>query len=110
MRSITIGDGVKTKTGKAFASILQNIHRGLTFGNGKLGILFWVTPFMVDTIKDVIKAEPKEKLSTAIHGSIESISWVITFPLALIMMHRLGGMKYAGMSKENVEKCRELIC
>lgn len=109
MRSMTLNDGAKTKTGKAFATLIQKFHRGLTFGNGKLGILFWVTPMLYETVKDVVNAEPREKLSTAAYGAIESVSWVFTFPLALTIMHHLTGMKYAGMGPEKVEQYRTLI-
>lgn len=101
--------GAKTKTGKLLATFLQKCHRGFTFGGGKMGVLFFVSPIIVDTILDVKKAENNEKLGTLAHGLVHAGSWVFTFPLALEIMHRFGGMQYAGMSKEAVEESRNLI-
>lgn len=101
--------GAKTGTGKAFATFLQKCHRGFTFGGGKMGVLFFVSPLLVETMLDVKKAEPNEKVGTAAHGLVHSVSWVFTFPLALSILHRFGGMQYAGMSKKSVEECRKLI-
>lgn len=101
--------GAKTKTGQAFSNFLQKCHRGFTFGGGKIGVLLFVSPLLVETMLDIKKAEPNEKLGTAAHGGVHAISWVFTFPLALSIMHRLAGVQYAGMSKEAVEECRKLI-
>lgn len=101
--------GAKTKTGRAFATFLQKCHRGFTFGGGKIGVLLFVSPLLVETMLDVKKAEPNEKLGTAAHGLVHSVSWVFTFPIALSILHRFGGMQYAGMSKKAVEESRRLI-
>ncbi len=99
----------KTKLGRAFATFLQKCHRGFTFGGGKGGVLLFVSPLLVETMLDVKKADPDQKIGTAAHGLVHSVSWVFTFPLALSLLHRIGGMQYAGMSKEAVEECRTLI-
>ncbi len=101
--------GAKTKTGRFFASVLQKCHRGFTFGGGKMNAIFFVSPLLVETMMDVKKAEPNEKLGTAAHGAIHAVSWVFTFPLALKVMHHIGGMQYAGMNKDDVAKYRKLI-
>lgn len=105
-----IAGGPRTKTGKIMATFLQKCHRGFTFGGGKMGVLFFVTPLLVETMLDVAKADKKEKAGTAAHGLVHSVSWVFTFPLALSLMHRFGGsLKYAGMSPEDVKTYREKI-
>lgn len=106
LRSMT---EAKTKTGKALATFLQKCHRGFTFGGGKLGVLLFVSPLLVETMLDVKKAEPKQKVGTAVHGVVESCSWVFTFPIALSIMHHLGGVQYAGMTPDEVKECRKLI-
>ena len=107
--SLKIGEGPKTATGKAFSNFVQKIHRGVTFGGGKLGIYIFIAPFLVTALKNTKKADPDQKVGTFANGLIESISWVFTFPLAIKTIYALGGMKYAGMSKEDVEKYRSLL-
>lgn len=106
--SMTIGEGVRTKTGRFMSKMLQKLHRGFTFGGGKLGVLVFISPIIVDTILDTHKADKKEKVGTAAHGLIEAVSWVFTFPLALKAVEALGGMRFAGMTPEQVAKRREI--
>ena len=61
---------------------------------------------LVETMLDVKKAEKDQKLGTGAHGVITAGTWVFTFPLALKLMHHIGGMQYAGMSKEAVEEVK----
>ena len=103
----SIMEGAKTKTGKFFAKAIQKIHRGFTFGGGKLGMWFFIAPSLVMMLKNVKKADKDQKIGTAAYGSIESISWVFTFPLSIAATYALGGMRFAGMSKENVKKFME---
>ena len=99
----SIGEA-NTKTGKAFATFLQKCHRGFTFGGGKMNLVFFVAPFLFESMRNVKKAEPDQKFSTAMHGLTHSVSWVFTFPIAVNVLYRLGGLRYAGMSKEAVEE------
>ena len=107
--SMTKGGGAKTATGRFMSKFLQKLHRGFTFGGGKLGVLMFVSPLLVETMLDTKKADKDQKVGTAIHGVVEACAWVFTFPLALKAMHSLAGVQYAGMGKDKVEKCRELI-
>ena len=109
MSEPAVNGTVKTKTGKAFATLLQKFHRGFTFGGGKMNAIFFVTPFLLDSILAVKEADPERKIGTAAHGLVHSVSWVFTFPLALSIVHRFGGMQYAGMSKEAVEEYRSKL-
>ena len=103
------GGGAKTATGRFMSKFLQKLHRGFTFGGGKLGVMLFVSPLLVETMVDTKKADRDQKVGTAAHGLVEAVSWVFTFPLALKIMHSLTGAQYAGMGKDKVEKCRELI-
>lgn len=109
LKSLHVGDGAKTATGRAMSQLIQKIHRGFTFGGGKLSIFFFIAPWLVMAMKNTKKADPDQKVGTAAYGLIESISWVFTFPLAIKTIYALGGMKYAGMSTDDVTKYRDLI-
>lgn len=101
--------GAPTATGRFMSKAMQMIHRGLTFGGGKLGVLIFIAPALVESAINVRKAENKQKVSTGISSFIEHISWVITFPLALKIMHSIGGIKYAGLKDTEVQKIRDII-
>ena len=101
-------EGAKTATGRFMSKAMQMFHRGLTFGGGKLGALLFIAPALVEVGTHVKKAEKDEKIGTAVSGVIESTSWVLTFPLALKMLHTLGGAQYAGMTKDQVKQVRQL--
>lgn len=104
----SLGDGAKTKLGKALSRFVQKCHRGFTFGGGKLGVLLFVSPLLVETMIDAKKAEPNQKIGTIAHGLVEAVSWVFTFPLAISIMHHIGGAQYAGMTKEAIEEVRQI--
>lgn len=105
----SIMDGAKTRTGKFFAQAIQKIHRGFTFGGGKLGMCLWIAPSVLLMIKNTIKAEREQKVGTAVYGSIEAISWVFTFPLAIQTMYALAGMQNAGLKPDQVKTINDLV-
>ena len=105
----SMSDGAKTGTGRFMSKAMQMIHRGLTFGGGKLGALIFIAPLLVELGVNVKKADKDQKIGTAANGFVDNISWVFTFPLALRMMHSIGGIKNAGMGKEKVEQYRKLV-
>lgn len=105
----SMGSGAKTKTGRMMSKFLQKCHRGFTFGGGKMNALFFVAPFLVESIVATMKADKNEKIGTAAHGLIESVSWVFTFPLAVQIMHHLAGAQYAGMGETKVQAFRDKI-
>ncbi len=107
--SMAKGGGAKTATGRFTSKMMQMIHRGLTFGGGKLGALIFIAPLLVEVGMNVKKADKDQKAGTLAGGLIESMSWVFTFPLALKIMHSLGGVKYAGMSKTQVTNYRDAV-
>lgn len=105
----SMSDGAKTGTGRFMSKAMQMIHRGLTFGGGKLGALIFIAPLLVELGVNVKKADKDQKIGTAANGFVENISWVFTFPLALRIMHSIGGIKNAGMGKEKVEQYRKIV-
>ena len=97
-----------TATGRFMSRFMQMVHRGLTFGGGKLGVLLFIAPAFVETAINVGKAEPNQKIGTGISNLTNHISWVFTFPFALQIMHHLCGAQYAGMKKDDIIAIRKL--
>lgn len=108
LKSMKLGEGAQTKTGRFFAKVLHKIHRGFTFGGGKIGMFLFIAPSFVQMMKNTKKADPDQKIGTIANGSIEAISWVFTFPLAIASTYAIGGMKHAGLSKTNVDLIHSL--
>lgn len=105
----SMSEGATTRTGRFISKFLQRCHRGFTFGGGKLGVLMFVAPHLVETMIDAKKADPDAKVGTVANGVISAMSWVFTFPLGLKIMHSLTGAQYAGMTKEQVQEYRNLL-
>ena len=96
----------KSTLGRAMSQTMQGIMRGLTFGGGKLGLLIFVAPALVDMYKNAKEAPDDQKLGTIAYGSVEAVSWVATFPLSMKLMHKIGGLRYLGMTPKQVEVYR----
>ena len=107
-RLYSLDGGAKTATGRFMSRFMQMVHRGLTFGGGKLGVLLFIAPAFVETAINVNKAEPSQKVGTGVSNLTNHISWVFTFPFALQIMHHLCGAQYAGLSKDTVQQIRKL--
>lgn len=105
----SMSDGAKTGTGRFMSKAMQMVHRGLTFGNGKLGALIFIAPLLVELGINVAKADKDQKVGTAANGFVDNISWVFTFPFALKILHSIGGIKLAGMGKDKVEQYRKIV-
>ena len=101
--------GAKTATGRFMSKFMQMVHRGLTFGGGKLGVLLFIAPAFVETAINVNKAEPDQKIGTGVSNLVNHISWVFTFPFALQIMHHICGAKYAGLTEEQVQNIRKKV-
>ena len=97
----------KTALGRGMSQTMQGIMRGMTFGGGKLGLLIFVAPALVDMYKNAKEAPDDQKLGTIAYGAVESISWVATFPLSMKLMHKIGGLRYLGMTPKQVELYRK---
>ena len=102
-------EGAKTATGRFMSRFMQMVHRGLTFGGGKLGVLLFIAPAFVETAINVNKAEPNQKVGTGVSNLVNHISWVFTFPFALQIMHHICGAKYAGMDESTIQKIRDKV-
>lgn len=98
----------KTTTGRICAKTMQIFHRMATFGGGKLGLLFFMVPHLINTVSNVQKAEKDSKVGTLMNGLLMAVSWVVTIPLGVKLVYGLGGMQNIGVSEENRKKIYEL--
>lgn len=98
----------KTATGRMCAKAMQIFHRMATFGGGKLGVLFFMVPWIVNAIENTKKADKDSKVGTLMNGLLMASAWVVTIPLAVKIVYGLGGLQNIGVSKENRKKIYEL--
>ena len=94
-----------TKLGKFLAKAPKTFMRGLTFGGGKIGTLL-VALGLGTAFYNAMNAPKKQKVGTAVAGGVDAVSWIVSMPLAIKMMHSVNGMQYAGLSKFQVSKYR----
>lgn len=95
----------KTALGKILPKMAKVGMRGLTFGGGLFNTLF-IAWTLSDSIKNTVDAPKEQKVGTAAAGILETLSWVASMPLALGAMHKIGGLQYTGLSKNQVETFR----
>lgn len=92
-----------TKLGKLLPRMAKLGMRGLTFGGGFFNCLLMLGFFMSEAVKSTIDAPKDKKVSTAVHGFFDAMSWVVAMPIALKAMHAVNGLKNLGKSKAQVE-------
>ena len=98
-----------TELGRRMALTAQGLMRGLTFGGGKIALLIMLIPGLVDMYRNTKEAPEDQKAGTIAHGLVESVSWVATFPLGMKLMHKIGGLRYLGMTPNQVETYRNAL-
>ena len=98
-----------TALGRGMSKLMQGIVHGLTFGGGKLGLLIFVAPSLYNMVMDAKEAPDKQKAATIAMGLVESVSWVAAFPMGIKLMHKLGGLRYLGMTKNQVGQYRTAL-
>ena len=99
----------KTALGRGVSKTVQGLMRGVTFGGGKLGLLIFVAPALVDMYKNAKEAPEDQKAGTVAYGLAEALSWVATFPASMRLMHKVGGLRYLGMTANQTEQYRQAL-
>lgn len=97
-----------TKLGRGMAKGLAWVMEGMTnrFAGGKFMAIMQAV-FLTQGVLAALNADGmKEKCKTFIEQNVNMFSYVFAAPLAIMMMHRAGGMKYAGMTPEQVANFR----
>ena len=94
-----------SKLGKALAKAPKLFMRGLTFGGGKINSLL-VALGLGTALYNAVKAPKDQKVGTAVAGGVDAVSWILSMPLAIKLMHGINGIQYTGMSKMQVGRYR----
>lgn len=98
-----------TKFGRGLAKGLGWFMEGMTnrFAGGKFIAVMQAVMLAEAAVAALNATGIKDKTQTFIERNVNNFSYVYAAPLAIMMMHRVGGMKYAGMTKEQVAAFRE---
>jgi len=97
-----------TKLGKLLPKASKLFMRGLTFGGGVFNSLF-IAWGLGTALYNAYKAPKKQKVGTAVAGGVDAVSWVVSMPIALKMMHGVNGIKNTGLSKDEVQTYRDSL-
>ncbi len=99
----------KSALGKAMNKYMNVILEGATnrVAGGKFVALMQAAYF-ADVLYKTFKADgASEKVKTFAERFTEMIAFFACIPLAIKLMHKVGGLQYAGMTKEQVETYRK---
>lgn len=99
----------KSILGKFLAKYNNLVLEGATnrVAGGKFVALMQAA-YLADVLYKTAKVDgASEKVKTFAERFTEMIAFFVAMPLAIQLMHRVGGLQYAGMTKEQVEKYRQ---
>jgi len=96
----------KTNFGKFLPKSIFTAMRGLIFSGGTFAILLFVAPSLAQSIVDTKNAKKGKKTATFADGLVNAVSWVVSIPLAIKSMFSVGGLKYLGMNKNQLNNYR----
>ena len=110
--TLLINNPHKSGLGKGLSKGLGWLLEGMTnrFAGGKM-VAIMQAFILSQAALAAVRAEGGmgEKVKTFIERNVNDFSYLLAAPLAIMGMHRVGGMKYAGMTKEQVAKYREAL-
>ena len=102
-----LGKGNSTALGRALPKALSWLLEGCTnrFAGGKIAVAMQAGIF-ADMLIHTFKAPQGEKGKTLAERFVNDFTYFMAMPLGIVAMHKVGGLKYAGMTTEQVEKFR----
>ncbi|MBD5402607.1 hypothetical protein HDR58_07405 [bacterium] len=106
--SVTAKTGAKTKFGKAVGKGFGYLIEGCTnrYAGGKMAVLMQAAIF-ADMLIHTAKAPKGEKGKTLAERFVNDFSYFLALPIGIWAMHKVGGLKYLGMTKDQVEAYRK---
>lgn len=99
----------KSMLGKFLAKYNNLVLEGATnrVAGGKFVALMQAA-YLADVLYKTAKVDgASEKVKTFAERFTEMIAFFVAMPFAIQLMHRVGGLQYAGMTKEQVEQYRQ---
>ncbi len=100
----------KSGLGRFFGKYVNLVTEGLTnrVAGGKLvaAIQAW---FIAEALIRTAKAEKGDKVATFAERMTEMVAFFAAMPFAIKLMHKIGGLQYAGMTPEQVSKYRDAL-
>lgn len=106
----TLGKGNTTGLGKFLPKALGWFMEGSTnrFAGGKLAVAMQAGIF-ADMLVNTYFAPKGEKGKTFAERFVNDFTYFMAMPLGIIGMHKVGGLKYAGLDKAGVENYRSAL-
>lgn len=107
---VTLGQGAKSRLGKFLTKATGYFMEGTTnrFAGGKFAVLMQAFIFG-DMLVNTFKAPKGEKGKTFAERFVNDFTYFMAMPLGIWAMHKVGGLKYAGMTKDQVKAYREAL-
>lgn len=105
-----LGKGNKTALGRFLPKALSWFMEGCTnrFAGGKIAVAMQAGIF-ADMLIHTFKAPKGEKGKTLAERFVNDFTYFMAMPLGIVAMHKVGGLKYAGMTTEQVKAYREAL-
>lgn len=106
----TFGKGNKTALGRFLPKAFGWLLEGTTnrFAGGKLAVAMQAGIF-ADMLINTFKAPKGEKGKTFAERFINDFTYFMAMPLGIVAMHKVGGLKYAGLDKKGVEAYKKAL-
>ena len=105
-----LGKGNSTALGRALPKALSWFMEGCTnrFAGGKIAVAMQAGIF-ADMLINTFKAPKGEKGKTLIERFVNDFTYFMAMPLGIVAMHKVGGLKYAGMTTDQVDDYRKAL-
>ena len=105
-----LGKGNSTSLGRALPKALSWFLEGCTnrFAGGKIAVAMQAGIF-ADMLIHTFKAPKGEKGKTLAERFVNDFTYFMALPLGIVAMHKVGGLKYAGMTTEQVKDYRDAL-
>ncbi len=105
---LTLKTGAKTKFGKFVGKAFGYLTEGCTnrFAGGKVAVAMQAFIF-ADMLIHTFNAPKGEKGKTLAERFVNDFTYFLALPVGIWAMHKAGGLKYLGMSKEQVKAYEE---